>query len=578
MTSPPRSRIAVPLPGPDAELLTTICTICDGQPTRADFDRLEGLLQAPAAMTVYLAVTELDASLRWKLRGHTPWQVPRDPGLRLPGRDIPTPPQAAAPTPRMIPRKRAAPRQAAPLDPVPSPHARQPRPAAFGSLLRKVALAGVAVLIAATIGGGVAYFRSEKSPPPIVTPLPRLPGSIACVTSLHDVTWSRDAGTDAAKTSPHPDLFASLFPGQRLAVDRGLVEIALDSGARVILDGPIACEITSASAARLDLGRLTATVAKQTGISAGSRFTVETPTATVTDIGTSFGVAVNEAGLTDVSVFDGLVDLLPRLTGEAGGSGAPAAVRLATGEAAALTAPGKVSRHSPRGTIRFKRSMPQGSPSAPAGPSPIPWNTARAATIYRDALQGSGQLAGSVPSRRSGAGDAAWTAPVTQWDLTGDGLVASSRGRASLPFVPQPGRIYRLAATVNVTAGGNDWAAIGFSGAAAPDDPAMTAAWILQRHSTDLDPNLMFYGSGTENLRLITGDSLTGRRTFAILLDTTQPRWAVTFFVDGRPLGGGVLPASTRIETVCLGCQGQARASFHEFSLLVMESFDESRN
>ena len=64
MTSPPRSRIAVPLPGPDAELFTTICTICDGQPTRADFDRLEGLLQAPAAMTVYLAVTELDASLR----------------------------------------------------------------------------------------------------------------------------------------------------------------------------------------------------------------------------------------------------------------------------------------------------------------------------------------------------------------------------------------------------------------------------------------------------------------------------------------------------------------------------------
>jgi hypothetical protein len=82
----------------------------------------------------------------------------------------------------------------------------------------------------------------------------------------------------------------------------------------------------------------------------------------------------------------------------------------------------------------------------------------------------------------------------------------------------------------------------------------------------------MFFGSGTENLRLISGDLLTGRRTLAILLDTTQPQWAVTFFADGQPLGGGVLPAGTRIETVCLASQGQARVSFHDFSFLVMES------
>ena len=131
---------------------------------------------------------------------------------------------------------------------------------------------------------------------------------------------------------------------------------------------------------------------------------------------------------------------------------------------------------------------------------------------------------------------------------------------------------------MNVTAGGNDWAAIGFYGAAAPDDPAMTAAWILQRHSTDLDPNLSFFGSDAQNIRLITGDLLTGRRTLAILLDTTQRQWTVTFLADGRPLGGGVLPATTQIVSVCLACQGQARVSCDDFSLLVMESFDESRN
>lgn len=563
MTSPPRSRIAVPLPGPDAELLTTICTICDGQPTHADFDRLERMLQDPTAMTVYLAVTELDASFRWKLRGRAMWQPPVASRGRLPGHVIPRVPKATAAAPSRLVRRPAPATRATPAN------------AAIGLLVRRAVMIGVAVLVAVIIGGGIAFFRSETAPRRDVTPLPRLPGSVASITSLHDVAWSENA--TASATAPQPDLFASLFPGQRLALDRGLLEFAFDSGARVILDGPVVCEITSASAARLDRGRLTATVTKVPGSTTSPRFTVETPTATVTDIGTSFGVAVSEAGLVDVRVFDGLVDMLPRLPGEAPTDG-PTALRLATGESAAITAPGKVSRHSPRGVIAFKRSMPKGVPSVPPGPSPSPWEDARATVIYRDSFQASGHVAGSSPSRRSGTGDASWTAPAAEWNLTDDGLVVASRGKAALPFTPQPGRIYRLEAEVNVTAGGNDWAAIGFSGPATPGDPAMTAAWILQRHSTDLDPNLMFFGSSTQTLRLIKGDSLTGRRTLAALLDTTHSEWTVTFLADGQPLGGGVLPAGTRIETVCLACQGQARVVCHNFSLLVMESFDESHH
>lgn len=571
MMSPPRSRIAVPLPGPDADLFTTICRICDGQSTRADFDRLERMLQDPAAMTVYLAVTELDASLSWRLRGHTPWRAPTDAPGRPTGHDRSRRSQATpgARKPRPTVRESAAVTRPAPAAP-----ARQPRPVALGSLLRRATIVGVVVLATVALGGGIAYFRAGKPPRPDVPPLPRLPGSVASVTSLHDVTWSKNDGTGFLQ----PDLFASLFPGQRVALDRGLVEITFDCGARLILEGPIACDIESASTAQLNRGRLTATVAKWPGKGTGPRFTVETPTATVTDIGTSFGVAVNEAGLTDVSVFDGLVDLLPRLEGEVGGYPARAPVRLAKGQTAALTAPGKVSSHSPRGTIAFKRSMPKGAPSTPAGEPPRVWEDARATAIYRDNFKESRQLAGSSPSRRGGTGNPAWTAPPTNWSLADGKLVAAARGKASLPFVPQPGRIYRLEATVDVTAGRNDWAAIGFSGTPAADDPAMTAAWILQRHSTDLDPNLMFFGSDVQNLRVIRGDSLTGRRTLAILLDTTQPPWAITFLADGRPLGGGVLPAATRIAAVCLACQGMARVSCDEFSLLVMESFDESRH
>jgi len=574
MTLPPRSRITVPLPGPDADLFTAICTICDGQPTRADFDRLERMLQDPAAMTVYLAVTDLDASLRWKLRGRTHWQPPTDTPSQLPGRSVrrgPTPTGLAPPESPDSPVASRPVAQSTPAAPAP---ARQPRSAAAGTSLRRIAQLIVTLLTTLTIGSGVFLFLANNPPERALKPRPRLPGSVACVTSLHDVARSETAAASVAAVQP--DICLSLFPGQRLALGGGLVELAFDSGARLILEGPVAADIVSSAAVRLDRGRLTATVTTVPGQTTGPRFTVETPTATVTDIGTSFGVAVSEAGLTDVSVFDGLVDLLPRLSDATDHAVAADPIRLAAGESAALTGPGEVVRRLPRSPIEFRRSMPKGSLSAPSGPSPIRWDDAQAVAVYRDRFQGKGSVAGSSPSGGSGTSDGAWTAPATNWNLTPDGLVAAARGKASLPFTPQPGRIYRLEAEVNVTVGGNDWAAIGFSGAANPGDPAMTAAWILQRESTDLDPNLMFFGSGTQNLRLITGDSLTGRRTLAVLLDTTHAEWTVTFLADGRSLGGGVLPAEARIETVCLACQGQAHVVCRTFSLLVMESPDEA--
>ena len=615
MTLPPRSGIAVPLPGPDADLFTAICTICDGQPTRADFDRLERMLQDPAAMTVYLAVTDLDAAVRWKLRGRTQWQPPLadcgkslppqdaaignpenpqrfrvlpkwkkamdgffhgqlDTPARLSGRGVRRGPTPTGLAPLESPDRPVASRPVAPSTPVAPAPARQPRPAAAGMSLQRVAQLIVMLLTTLTIGGGIFLFLANNSPERALKPRPRLPGSVACVMSLHDVARSETATDSVAAVQP--DICLSLFPGQRLSLGRGLVELAFDSGARLILEGPVAVDIVSAAAVRLDRGRLTATVTTVPGQTTSPRFTVETPTATVTDIGTSFGVAVSEAGLTDVSVFDGLVDLLPRLSVAADPAVAANPIRLAAGESAALTAPGKVFRRLSSSPIEFRRSMPKGSPSAPPGPAPVPWEDERAVAIYRDAFKGSGQLAGSSPSGGSGTGDVAWTAPAKNWNLTPDGLSAAARGKAALPFTPQPGRIYRLEAEVNVTAGGNDWAAIGFSGPADPGDPAMTAVWILQRESTDLDPNLMFFGSGTQNLRPITGDLRTGRRRLAVLLDTTHSEWTVTFLADGRPLGGGVLPAGTHIETVCLACQGQASVECRTFSLLVMESPDET--
>ncbi len=76
MSVPVPPLTAISLAEPDAELLTTICRVCDGEATRADMDRLEQLLADPAAVTLYLAVRELDATLIWKTRWRRPWQPP----------------------------------------------------------------------------------------------------------------------------------------------------------------------------------------------------------------------------------------------------------------------------------------------------------------------------------------------------------------------------------------------------------------------------------------------------------------------------------------------------------------------
>ena len=565
MTQPPRSSIRVPLPGPDAELLTAICTICDGQPTRADFDRLERLLQDPGAMTVYLAVTELDATLLWKLRGQSHWRAPDLPGLATSSTPAPTP-SAKPPAPRRAP----GPLQGAATTPGDAATRRSRPP-----ILRRpppLFLRMIGILLAVVlIGGVVASFQPARTPPAEVPPSPRLPGSVACVTAMHGTAWSDVAG-DADPTA-HPALFDSLFPGKQLVLRRGLVGITFDSGAELILEGPVACEVTSSSAVRLDRGRLTATVHAQASAgTAETRFTVKTPTATVTDVGTAFGVAVDGTGLTDVRVFEGFVDLLAS-------HGAPSPpVRLMRDESGSITTTGRVSRRSSPGGTTFKRSMPQGTSSASTGPAPTVWADTKAKVVFRDGFGGSGRLEGTTPSSRNGTGDAPWRTPAAGWDLAADGLSAASPGKAWLPFAPQPGRIYRLQVEMTVTAGANDWAAIGFSAPPAPENPAMNVAWILQRHTTELDANLIFFGAGLNNLRILNGDNLTGRRTLAILLDTTQPRWAVTFLADGRPLGGGVLPTDARIDSACLSCQGSAHVTFHTSSLLVMESAHGSRN
>ena len=99
----------------------------------------------------------------------------------------------------------------------------------------------------------------------------------------------------------------SLAVGQRLGgeplnLKRGSVQIDLDNGVSLILQGPARFQLDSSALMHLNLGQLTATVPHE-----ASGYTVQTPTASVTDLGTVFGVTVAPDGSGDVQVLKGSV-------------------------------------------------------------------------------------------------------------------------------------------------------------------------------------------------------------------------------------------------------------------------------
>ena len=111
-----------------------------------------------------------------------------------------------------------------------------------------------------------------------------------------------------------------VFLGQKCELASGLMEITYDTGAKVILQGPVTYEVDS-NGGYLAVGKLTGKLEKkvasgqwsvvsestinnqQSTISNSSLstihyplFTIRTPTATVTDLGTEFGIEVKQDG------------------------------------------------------------------------------------------------------------------------------------------------------------------------------------------------------------------------------------------------------------------------------------------
>ncbi len=166
------------------------------------------------------------------------------------------------------------------------------------------------------------------------------------ITGMVDVRWS-----DNQTATVHG---ANVPLGRKYALSSGLMEITYDTGAKVVLQGPVTYEVDSRVGGFLSVGKLVARVEKREvdKLAIGQRpldsksqipnstplFTIKTPTATVTDLGTEFAVEVKPDRATVVHVIRGVVEA----TRDVRTGGQPVRERLVAGEAirfAAITDP-----------------------------------------------------------------------------------------------------------------------------------------------------------------------------------------------------------------------------------------------
>ena len=163
------------------------------------------------------------------------------------------------------------------------------------------------------------------------TPLSPLPSVVGRITGMVDCRWEKNSGQGQWSESQCEAGDSYCLLGDKFALTSGLMEISYDTGAKVILQGPVTYEV-EANGGYLAVGKLTGrlekkvasgkwSVARESEISNPQSlisnpslstlhsplFAIKTPTATITDLGTEFGVEVSEEGNTTSHVFRGLV-------------------------------------------------------------------------------------------------------------------------------------------------------------------------------------------------------------------------------------------------------------------------------
>jgi hypothetical protein len=181
---------------------------------------------------------------------------------------------------------------------------------------------GIGLLIGSVVYVSHPTQVARDSSPSAVAPKIEFVGRI---TGMVGCKW-----TGIAVDSPQVPL------GRRYDLASGLMEITYNTGAKVILQGPVKYEV-DVNGGYLAVGKLTGKLEKEVaggrGLVAGKSeisnpesrppnpFVIRTPSAIVTDLGTEFGVEVNQDGESMTHVFAGKVKMV-RTGAKDGGEGA----------------------------------------------------------------------------------------------------------------------------------------------------------------------------------------------------------------------------------------------------------------
>jgi hypothetical protein len=168
------------------------------------------------------------------------------------------------------------------------------------SYLIATVICGIAGLIGSLIYVSRCEQVVDNSPSRAVerqlAPLPKVE-SVGRITGMVDCKWAR--GSYPLVSNDGVSL------GRELKIESGLVEIGYNTGAKVILQGPVAYVVESKNGGFMSVGKLTGKVTTKSA----KGFAVRTPTATVTDLGTEFGVEVRPDRQEDVVVLQGQVQV-----------------------------------------------------------------------------------------------------------------------------------------------------------------------------------------------------------------------------------------------------------------------------
>lgn len=133
-----------------------------------------------------------------------------------------------------------------------------------------------------------------------------------------------------------------------LRLAEGVVKVAFDYGAEVIIEGPAEFEPASAEKMILHSGRVFARVPDY-----ARGFTIQTPYSTVVDLGTEFGVYVADDRIAEVHMFQGKAMLV------AGTAGASSRHQITAGQSRAVSQSGQIREISTRENAFIRDIFPQ---------------------------------------------------------------------------------------------------------------------------------------------------------------------------------------------------------------------------